>query len=324
MLRLRKVVPLEIKERTSVAQLSVELGMSAAHERFYSRVLGLDQIATADGIPLGELLLEVGDEALAGVDWSTVHYLIHTHTMQHVAPPAARLVGSLRDKLGLGAARAFSLAQQGCASGLYVLGIAEALLREEPAGSRALILIGDKASHTEGRLIPGATLLGDGAVGLLAALDGPGDLLLASSHRTLGEYHESRNMSKADQKRYQAGYVPMLREVMTEAVTRAGIALDEVAMVLPHNVNRFSWIETGRQLGFPVERMYLDNVARVGHCYGSDPFVNLVSARAEQRIAPGDHVLMVAAGQGATFHAAVVQLGPADHDHVAPEGTDDV
>lgn len=315
MLHIRKMVPFETRSRRSVAELSVELGMSAAQERFYSRILGLDQIATADETSLRDMLLSIGDEALVGVDRSTVSYLIHTHTMPHVAPPAERIVGSLRDKLGLGSARAFALANQGCVSGLYALGVAEALLDDEPAGSRALILVGEKASHTDGRLIPGATLLGDGAVGILVDLDGPGDQVLASSHRVLGEYHESRNMSKATQKRYQTIYAQLIQEVMGEAVSRAGLAMTDVSMVLPHNVNRFSWIEIGRQLGFPVERLYLDNVSRVGHCYGSDPFANLASARADLRVGPGDNVLMVSAGQGATFHATCIRL---------EEGTEDV
>ena len=309
MLRLRRVVPFAPRGRVSIAQLTAELGLPAAHERFYSRILGLDQVASVGALTVRDMLLSVGDETLADTDRSKIRYLIHVHSMQHVAPPAARLVGSLRDKLGLPDATAFTLANQGCASGLYCLGLAESLLRTEAPDARALILVGEKALAPESRLIPGATLLGDGAAGVLVGLGGPGDEVLAISHRTIGEFHESRLMSRATLKRYQDMYVPMIGTVMREAAERAGFGLDDVSMVLPHNVNRFSWIEIGRRLDFPVERMYLDNVAELGHCYGSDPFVNLEAARAAGLVAPGDNVLMVSAGQGAVFTAVALRIG---------------
>ncbi len=310
-LRLRKVVPFTTRGRVTIAQLSAELGLSAAQERFYSRFLGLDQVATAGELTVLDMLLSVGGQTLAGTDRSAIGYLIHAHTMQHVAPQSARLVGSLRDKLGLPGAKAFSLANQGCVSGLYALGVAQSLLRTEPAGTCALLLVGEKAGASDGRLIPGATLLGDGAVGVLLGLGGPGDAVLATSHRTLGEYHESRGMSRATQKEYQKVYVPMMETVLSEAAGRAGFSLADAAMILPHNVNRFSWIEVARRLDLPEDRIYLDNIARDGHCYGSDPFVNLEAARAVGRVAAGDHVLLVSAGQGATFTATAVRIGAA-------------
>nr|WP_273944356.1 3-oxoacyl-[acyl-carrier-protein] synthase III C-terminal domain-containing protein [Kutzneria chonburiensis] len=99
---------------------------------------------------------------------------------------------------------------------------------------------------------------------------------------------------------------------MRDAVQDAGITLDDVSLVLPHNVNRFSWSETARLLGLPLTRIYLENIPRMGHCFSADPFVNLATARAEGATTPGDTVLLASAGQGGTFAAAVVRTGE-DH-----------
>ncbi len=46
-------------------------------------------------------------------------------------------------------------------------------------------------------------------------------------------------------------------------------------LVLPHNVNRYSWSTTARLLGLPLDRIYLENVPKTGHCFCADPFINL-------------------------------------------------
>ena len=111
------------------------------------------------------------------------------------------------------------------------------------------------------------------------------------------------------QGRYHESYVPALASVMRDAVQDAGLAIEDVSLVLPHNVNRFSWSETARLLGIPLARIYLDNIPRMGHCFAADPFVNLATARAEGATKPGDTVLLASAGQGGTFAAAVVRIG---------------
>jgi len=49
----------------------------------------------------------------------------------------------------------------------------------------------------------------------------------------------------------------------------------------------------------------LDNVARLGHCFCGDGFINYRTAVDTRRLRPGDHYLMVGVGTGATFSAMV-------------------
>jgi 3-oxoacyl-[acyl-carrier-protein] synthase-3 len=306
-LYLRDVVPFVPEHSKAIVDLRESLDVSEAEIRLLTRFMGLDRIVTADGLSTLDMLLSIGQELLAGVDRSTVRHLIHAHTMQHVAPPGLRWMDVLREKLGLGEAAAFSMSHQGCVIGLSALRTAEGLLAAEPAGSTALILVGEKALSPAMQHIPGASVLGDATAGVLVGLDGPGDAVLSTVHRTLGEFHQARHMSEDLHQRYRRVYTPTLVSVMQEAVREAGLGLDVIDLVLPHNVNRYSWTTAAQKIGLPIERVYLENVPKTGHCFCADPFMNLWTARAENAVRPGGTVLMVSAGQGGTFAAAVVR-----------------
>jgi 3-oxoacyl-[acyl-carrier-protein] synthase-3 len=307
MLFLRKVVSYVPDHSTAIAEMGDALEISEGEIRLLTKFLGLERIVTADGLTTLDMLLAVGQDALADADRSAVRYLIHAHTLQHVAPPSLRWMDVLREKLLLDEACAFSMSHQGCVVGLNVLKVAEGLLRSEPPGSRALILVGERGLSPVMQHIPGTSVLGDATAGLLVGLDGPGDAVVSVAHRTCGEFHQAMRMPDDLQRRYRQDYVPTVAAVVREAVERAGRTLADVDVILPHNVNRYSWTSIARLLGLPLERVYLENVPKTGHCFCADPFMNLSTARVEGAVRPGDTVVMVSAGQGGTFTASLVQ-----------------
>ncbi|MFF2140234.1 3-oxoacyl-[acyl-carrier-protein] synthase III C-terminal domain-containing protein [Streptomyces sp. NPDC058193] len=307
MLYLRRIVPFVPPHSTAISDLRERLDLSRTELRLLTRFLGLDRIVVAEGLSTLDMLLSIGQEALADLDRSRMRCLIHAHTVQHVAPPGLRWMDVLRTKLGLDGATAFSMSHQGCAVGLNVLKVAETLLAAEPAGSTALVLVGEKALSSVMQHLPGTSVLGDATVGLVVGLEGPGDALLSVAHHTRGEFHQAMNMPEEMQHHYTLTYAPELASVMLDAVHAAGLGLDGIDLVLPHNVNRYSWTTTARRLGLPLDRIYLKNVPKTGHCFCADPFINLSTARAEGAVRPGATVLLVSAGQGGTFTAAVAR-----------------
>ena len=307
MLFLRKVVSYVGEQSTAITDMQDALEISDGEVRLLTKFLGLERIVTADGLSTLDMLLTVGQECLSDVDRSAVRYLIHAHTLQHLAPPSLRWMDVLRDKLLLDGVCAFSMSHQGCVIGLNVLKAAEGLLHSEPPGSTALILVGERGLSPVMQHIPGTSVLGDATAALVVGLDGPGDAVVSIAHRTLGEFHQAMQMPDELQRRYRQDYVPTVAAVIREAVARAGRTLEDVDVVLPHNVNRYSWTSIARLLGLPLERVYLENVPKTGHCFCSDPFMNLSTARVEGAVRPGDTVVLVSAGQGGTFTASLVQ-----------------
>jgi 3-oxoacyl-[acyl-carrier-protein] synthase-3 len=83
--------------------------------------------------------------------------------------------------------------------------------------------------------------------------------------------------------------------------------VDQLSLILPHNVNVVSWRRMCRRIGFPVERVVLDNVPVTGHNFAADPFVNYHTAARRGLLRRGDTYLVAAAGLGAIFSAMVFQ-----------------
>ncbi len=106
---------------------------------------------------------------------------------------------------------------------------------------------------------------------------------------------------------FQERYPHLLAEVMLAAIAKAGIALENLHLILPHNVNAVSWERISRIIGLPVERVLLDNVPVTAHCFCADGFINYQTAVSAGRLSPGDHYLMAAVGLGATFSAMVFE-----------------
>ncbi|MEU5093666.1 3-oxoacyl-[acyl-carrier-protein] synthase III C-terminal domain-containing protein [Streptomyces sp. NPDC020996] len=307
-LRLQRVAPFVPGTTVAIGDLRDRLGLTRAEVRLFTGFLGLDRVPMAEGMTGLDMLLRAGEAVLDGADRDRVRHLVHPHTLLHIAPPAHRWMITLREKLRLPAASAFELSHQNCTSGLFGLRLLEALLRTDPPGAQGLLLIADKITSPLAQKIAGTTILGEAAAAVLAGLDGPGDEVIGQAHRTLGEYHASLDMPADLRRHYSQLYLPTMLEVLQEAVADAGLTLGEVDRILPHNVNRHSWVKAAQQLGLPTERFYLENVPRTGHCFGADPFVNLVSARAESAVRPGDAVALLSAGSSGTFSAVLLRL----------------
>ncbi|MFE5729543.1 3-oxoacyl-[acyl-carrier-protein] synthase III C-terminal domain-containing protein [Streptomyces sp. NPDC056528] len=311
MLYIKRVSPFIPPHRVTVSDLKGELGLTEAQVQLYERFLGMRRIAVAPDHSVLDMLLAAAQDALAGADRDALRYMIHAHTMQHAAPGADRLLDGLRAKLGLEHVRGFGLSHQNCAVGLYALRVAEALLALEPAGSTLLLVGGEKVPSPVVQKNAGLTLLGEAAAACLLGTRPPGHRVLSTAYRVLGEFHDVLDMPEEKRRRYEHAYVPTIASVMTEAASAAGLAMADLSVVVPHNVNRLFWRQLSIRLDFPIERVFLDNVGELGHCFCVDPFVNFVSAESAGRLPldRGGFVLLVSAGLGATFSAAVVHIG---------------
>ena len=86
--------------------------------------------------------------------------------------------------------------------------------------------------------------------------------------------------------------------MISQALDQAGLALADLALILPHNVNLVTWQRMCRLLGFPVERVLLDNIAGNGHVFCADAFLNYQTARERGLLQPGDRYLVATVGAG--------------------------
>jgi 3-oxoacyl-[acyl-carrier-protein] synthase-3 len=291
----------------TIEQLGDHLEMSRAQVKVMTRVHGLREVRASSQPTLTRALVQVGATALQRIgNRHRVKYVLHAHTLQDVAPSTVNVVHEVCAILGLSHATAFSVTQQNCASGLLALDIAGRLLGGN-AHDAALLLMGEKPFTPLAQLIPNTTVMGEAAVACLLRPGGGTDELVAYRSSARGQYSAGLELDAEARAAFEREYTPTLAATILRAVADAGLTLDDVALLLPHNVNRSSWVRVARALGLPLERLLLDNVPRLGHCYCADPFLNLVEATERGLLRPGDHYVMAVVGLGATFTAAVLR-----------------
>jgi 3-oxoacyl-[acyl-carrier-protein] synthase-3 len=311
--------------RVPIRDLADELGLDHLELGVFERFFGLREVCTAPDESLTDLLVAAARAVpgLAGNE-HRVRYVLGARTIATVAPVGVNPLHDAADRLGLDHAVVWTLTQHACASALLAVDVAGRLLAADgDPDALALVLTGEKAFSPGSRLIEGTTIMGEGTAAVLVAADTTGGVaaragspVLSYATRTLGEYHQVP-LPEDLAGPFGVAYTEVLAEVVVEAVERAGLVLDDLALVLPHNVNRVSWRRLCSRLGLPIARVRLDDVPVTGHCFGADSFIGYAAARAEGRLRPGDPFLMVAVGLGATFSAMVLRYAPHETEEPA-------
>ena len=99
-----------------------------------------------------------------------------------------------------------------------------------------------------------------------------------------------------------------MTEASQVALGRAGLAIGDIDLVVPHQANLRIIEFVGKRIGAPRERVFL-TVERYGNMSAATVPVALVDAIEEGRVKPGARLLTPAFGGGLTFCAHVIQWG---------------
>ncbi|MBL6278341.1 3-oxoacyl-ACP synthase [Micromonospora fiedleri] len=292
----------------AVADHLAELGIEV-DAGLYQQYYGFGRIRRDPPGNLAEQLVAAGRrlDRLA-TDAPRVRYLVHAPTIQHTAPYPHTPLWQARAELGLHQALPFTLSQHACASALLAIDTCGRLLAADgDPDALALLLTGEKTFTGVAQFIVDSAVLGEGVAAVLIGPGGDRDRVLSYATRTLGEFHEAPELSPRLQEEFQGRYTEVLAEVILAATRQAGLSIADITLVLPHNVNRISWWRVLTRAGLPKSRLFLDNQAELGHCFGADPFLGYQAALASGRLRPGDHYVLTAAGLGATLAATVVR-----------------
>ncbi len=300
--------------RMPVESLAGSLGLTDTQVKLFRRFHGLREVSRDPEASLYGLLMKAaaGLDALRGQE-HRVRYVLYARTMPVVGPYPVNPLHEVCCALGLDQALAFTVTHQSCASGLLAIDMAGRLLAGDAAdgqdgqeGPLALVLAGEKAFTREAQVFADTTIFGEGASACLVSAFGARDRLLAYASNVRGEFDSATGENDA---RLQREYRPCLAEVMRRALDEAGLTLDDIRVVLPHNVNLVTWQRMCRLLEFPLDRVLLDNIPTTGHVFCADLFVNYQTARERGLLQPGDRYLAAAvgAGGGATFAAMVFE-----------------
>jgi 3-oxoacyl-[acyl-carrier-protein] synthase-3 len=294
--------------RTTVEDMARQLGLTKYQARLYRRIRGLDQMRSEPGLDLFDLVATPAQALLASEpDPRAIRYLIYAHSVQDLTPSHIYAAERLRERLGLADAESFAVAQNNCANALIAIDVAGELLRAEPdPAARALVVTGENPAARLVRIVANTSIMGEAASACLVGLDGPGGRVLSYVIRTAGQFSEAFLLAGDRLGEFNQTYSRYVVDVINEALDRAGVTLDDITLVVPHNVNVSSWLRLCERLELDRSRVFLDTVAEYSHCYCTDPFLNLATMRERGLLTEGGLYLVVAVGIGAAYAAMVI------------------
>jgi 3-oxoacyl-[acyl-carrier-protein] synthase-3 len=256
--------------------------------------------------------LQAADTAPADIDL----IIVGTSTPDYVFPSTACL---LQAKLGVNGSAAFDL-QAVCSGFVYALATADAFLKSG-AHKRALVVGAEVFSRILDWNDRGTCVLfGDGAGAVVLAADKkPG--VHASVLRADGSHAEILSVAgnvcggaivgspflRMDGQAVFKFAVRVLDESARETVAAAGMKLEDVDWLIPHQANVRILEATARKLGLPRERL----VVTVDH-HGNTSAASVPLALDEYvragKIRPGQRVLLQGVGGGFTWGSSLVTL----------------
>lgn len=284
-------------------------GLSRNELKVFTRLYGLKKIPYADNMTLNELLFSSLDKLFAenDINRNDIKLLIYAHTSKVVMSFSDSVTHAIKDRYHLTNAIAFGVTINNCASTISAIEMSAALLSNMPAGSKALIVVGELTFTTVQKVIPKISILGDASSVLLVGNTAKQHRLLAVGSVVEGASADGVWMTPEQNQQYERDYAPMFSRAIHRAITKAGLSLSDVKLILPHNVNLPAWSKLVKQLSYPLEKVYLDNVGRYSHCFGSDNIINFVDALKINKLQSGDYYMMATVGLGSFYSAAIFQ-----------------
>ncbi|TAN38051.1 MAG: ketoacyl-ACP synthase III [Verrucomicrobia bacterium] len=148
-----------------------------------------------------------------------------------------------------------------------------------------------------------ATALGsDGRLAELLMLPGGGSRN-PTSPETIEKRLHYMKMSGRDVFKHA---VTRMIEACQKAIAKAGLTIDDIALIIPHQANLRIIEAIGHRLGAPAEKYFI-NIEKYGNISAASIPVALDEAVRSDRIKQGDKIVLVAFGGGFTWGAAVVE-----------------
>jgi 3-oxoacyl-[acyl-carrier-protein] synthase-3 len=278
------------------------------------------------GQAASDLAVEASRQAIAkaGLAATDIDLVIcATITADNTLPATACWI---QDRLGCKNAGGFDLTAA-CSGHLYGLAQARANILSGQARSVLVVSTEILSSITDYTDRSTCVLFGDGAgaavvqacdtpdTGILYArcyCDGSGGALMIlpaggsrrpPTHETVDQRLHYMQIRGREVFRFA---VEKMQELIDECMKATGLSVDDVRLVIPHQVNTRIIDAATSRMGFPPDKVYL-NIHKYGNTGGASVAIAHDEARRQGLLGPGDVAVLIAFGGGLTWAGAVVK-----------------
>ena len=319
-----KSVPENVLTNDQIAEM-----VDTNDEWIYSRTGIRERHIATDGDSSASLGAEAAIQALqvANLSPSDVDLIVvATSSPEHIFPSTASLI---QDRIGAAKAGAFDLSaactgfifamnmaaqaiQSGSIDNALIIG-AETLSRYVDWEDRVTcILFGDGAgafvlqSSTEPGGVMSSVMRSDGSGGDLLSIPAGGSYMPTSPETIQDRLHFIR----MDGKKVFRFATRVMAQATGDAAEEAGLTLDDVNWVVPHQANQRIIETAARRLKMPMDR-FVVNLEHYGNTSTASIPLAAYDAINDGRFQPGDRVVFVGFGAGLTWGAVVAEwTGP--------------
>src|SRR3989344_5409600 len=258
-----------------INQLVANHRISSSEAKVFQRLMGLSQVARDENsnhdLFLNALILNMLDEFPIPTD--KVKYILLAHTADYISPMSVNILNYIIKK--------------------YIL-----------------LLTVDFAFTPILQSIPGSTVLGDSASLVLLSKMKSDHKIIDIIYDVDERFSMGVNESKENNLLFQSIYIQKLSSIIKKIIIKNSLNLFQIKIIFPHNVNTLSWKQVAKFLSISVDKIFLENVPRYAHCFGSDPWINLQTGLMKGLVKPGDYYLLVTVGLGATFSVVLMYSHP--------------
>jgi 3-oxoacyl-[acyl-carrier-protein] synthase-3 len=211
-------------------------------------------------------------------------------------------VSLLQSELDLPNASVMGVNQVGCASIFAALRLARAMIASESELDSVLCVSADKFPAGRPRDLI-YNVVSDGASAALVRREASRNRIVECAQVTKGALWDGGSLENE----IVAAYFPTAKSLIERTLANAGLTIDDIALVIPHNVSTRSWEILGKLIGCPRDRIYIENIRCAGHTIASDNLLNLQRATEEGRIEKGDKLLLFTFGYGLNWACMVLE-----------------
>jgi 3-oxoacyl-[acyl-carrier-protein] synthase-3 len=150
-----------------------------------------------------------------------------------------------------------------------------------------------------------ATVVGaDGSAADILKLPSPGSRIPMTEDTIAKGLHRAR-MDGSSVFKLAVRIVP---EAIGQVVRQAGMTMDDIAWIVPHQANQRIIEAIARATDVPLGR-FISTIERYGNTSSASIPLSLWEARRDGRLKDGDHVVLVAFGGGFTWSGMVLTWG---------------
>ena len=309
-----------------VTNADMERLVETTDEWIFSRTGIRERRMVAEGQATSDLGAEASRRAIenAGLTPQDITLIICcTITPDHVFPSTACMI---QNKIGASNTGGFDLSAA-CAGFVYGLIMGARMVEADPrqtvlvVGAETLtrvtdftdrsscILFGDgagaavlRATQDDGRGIMASEYGIDGSGADFMKLPAGGSAMPASEETVRQGLHY---MKIAGRETFRFAVVKMA-DLVKAALIDSGLAMEDVALIVPHQVNSRILQAAAERMGIGMDKIYT-NIDRVGNTSAASVPIALDEAARAGKIKRGDVIVLVAFGGGLSWSSAVIR-----------------